>query len=166
MTITTSVSRKRKAGTKAIKLTAGILAVVFLLAGILFSRGFFLPCFLMAGLYFVYEAFSERDYEYIYGNGRLRIDVIIGRRFRRTEHELDLQNLKVVAPHDHEAVDAWRKGSGTEQIPKFDYTSYDDNVPYYTMIIYEDRKLIKILLDLDEAMLAQMKRDCPERVYR
>ena len=45
------------------------------------------------------------------------------------------------------------------------YTSYEDDVPYYTMIIQEDGRKIKLLLDLTEEMLHTMKTQFPERVY-
>ena len=35
-----------------------------------------------------------------------------------------------------------------KKLKKFDYTSYDDNIPYYTMIVYENKEKIKLLLDL------------------
>lgn len=48
---------------------------------------------------------------------------------------------------------------------KYDYTSYDDNTPYYTMIIKEDGRKIKLLLDLTEEMLHTIKTQHPEKVY-
>ena len=50
------------------------------------------------------------------------------------------------------------------KVHKYDYTSYDDNVPYYTMIIVEGRRKIKLLLDLDEEMLDAIRRICPGKV--
>ena len=65
----------------------------------------------------------------------------------------------------HESVAKYKKNGGTEQLKKFDYTSYDDNVPYYTMIIREDGRKIKLLLDLTEEMLHTIKTQHPEKVY-
>ena len=164
--LTAYVSRKPKKAAKLLRAVMAILAVLFLLGGIVITRGLFLPCFLMAGLYFLYDLLSRRDYEYIYENNLLQIDLIRGRQIRSTEHVLDLQNLEVVAPHDHEAVAAYRKGGEKGSLSKYDYTSYDDTIPYYTMIVYEDRKPVKLLLDLPDSFLAQMKRDYPDKVYR
>ena len=55
--------------------------------------------------------------------------------------------------------------SGTEKLKKFDYTSYDDNIPYYTMIVYENKEKIKLLLDLNDSMLEAVKRVYPQKVY-
>ena len=59
----------------------------------------------------------------------------------------------------------YKKNGGTEQLKKYDYTSYDDNTPYYTMIIKEDGRKIKLLLDLTEEMLHTIKTQHPEKVY-
>ena len=34
--------------------------------------------------------------------------------------------MEVTAPHWHESVAKYKKNGGTEQLKKFDYTSYDD----------------------------------------
>ena len=62
-------------------------------------------------------------------------------------------------------VAKYKKNTGTEKLKKYDYTSYEDDVPYYTMIIQEDGRKIKLLLDLTEEMLHTMKTQFPERVY-
>lgn len=143
-----------------------ILSVLMLLAGIVFSRGFFLPCFLMAGLYFVYHRNSIRDYEYIYENKTLTIDVIKEHVSRHTAHEINMEDVIVIAEHNDEAVARYRKGAAEGNLPRYDYTSYNDEVPYYTMIATEEGRRIKILLDLDDAMLLEMKRQFPQVVHR
>ena len=72
-------------------------------------------------------------------------------------HNLQFQDIRKVAKY--------KKNAGTEKLKKYDYTSYEDDVPYYTMIIQEDGRKIKLLLDLTEEMLHTMKTQFPERVY-
>lgn len=141
------------------------LCVLFLLAGIILDRGMMLLALLTAGMYFLYDAYSVRDYEYVLDGNLFSITVIHAKRSRKTVHELDLKDLEAVAPHGHEAVAKYRKNGGGEKLPKFDYTSYEPDIPYYTMIILENKKKIKLLLDLDEEMLLAMKRRYPERVF-
>ena len=95
----------------------------------------------------------------------LTIDVIYGKKYRKTAHVLELRNMEVTAPHWHESVARYKKNSGTEKIKKYDYTSYDDDVPYYTMIVTEDGNKIKLLLDLTEEMLHTIKMQHPQKVY-
>ena len=91
--------------------------------------------------------------------------MIYGKRYRKNRHELNLQELEVLAPNWHDAVAKYRIKGGTVRLPKFDYTSYDDDIPYYTMIITENKKKIKLLLDLTDEMMQDIKRMYPDRVF-
>ena len=163
--IVEQVTRKKKKLSGVLKKTMVFFAVVFVLMGITISQAFMLAGFCLAGLYFIYGTFCQRDYEYTLENDTLSIDVIYGKKYRKTAHVLELKNMEVTAPHWHESVAKYKKNGGTEQLKKFDYTSYDDNIPYYTMIIKEDGRKIKLLLDLTEEMLHTMKTQHPEKVY-
>ena len=163
--IVQQVERKEKAMTGVLKKAMLVFAVLFVVMGITISQGFMLSGFLVAGLYFIYDVMSRREYEYVLEGGRLGISVIYGRRYRKEVHMLDLKDMEVVAPSRHEKVAEYLKDGGSIQLPKYDYTSYQDNVPYYTMIVMEDKQKIKILLDLNEEMLGYMKRMYPDRVF-
>lgn len=163
--LTAQVTRKKKAGTGVLKAVMIIFGVLFVLMGIMFSRGFMLPGFLLVGLYFIYDVYSQKEYEYTLEGVKFTISVILGKRHRREVHDLNLQELEVVAPNWHESVTRYRLKGGTEKLKKYDYTSYEDDIPYYTMIIMDGRRKIKILLDLNSEMLHAMKRICPDRVY-
>ncbi len=164
--IVTQVHKKTKRAVKPLKYAMVIFGVAFLLLGILWNRGMFLPCFLMAALYFYFDANSNIEYEYVYEDRKLKIDVIRGRRTRQTVHILELDRMVITAPHDDEAVSRYRIGGEEGSLPKFDYTSYDDAIPYYTMIAYENDEKIKLLLDLNDELLTQMHRDYPQKVIR
>lgn len=163
--IVEQVSRKKKKMTGILRMSMIFFSVLFVLLGICIMRAFMLPGFLMVVLYFVYDVFSQKDYEYTLDGNKFTIDVIYGKRYRKTAHELDLGELEVVAPNRHESVDKYRLKGGSVKLPKYDYTSYDDEIPYYTMIIMENRKKVKILLDLSENMMRSLKTMYPERVF-
>ena len=163
--IVEQVSRKKKSMSGILRKIMAIFAFIFVVMGITISQAFMLAGFCLAGLYFIYGTLSQKDYEYTLENDQLSIDVIYGKKYRKTAHILELKELEAVAPHWHESVAKYKKNGGTEQLKKFDYTSYDDNVPYYTMIITEDGRKIKLLLDLTEEMLHTMKTQHPEKVY-
>lgn len=163
--IVEQVSRKKKSMSGVLRKVMVLFAVIFVILGITISQSFMLAGFLLAALYFVFDIFSQKDYEYTLENDQLSIDVIYGKKYRKTAHVLELKDLEVVAPHWHESVAKYKKNGGTEQLKKYDYTSYDDNTPYYTMIIKEDGRKIKLLLDLTEEMLHTIKTQHPEKVY-
>lgn len=163
--ITEQVVRKPKPFTGLLRGMMLFLAVIFILQGILFSRGFMLPGVLMTVLYLVFEAFGTKEYEYRMEGRTLLISVIYGKRYRREVHELNLDDLEVVAPNWHDKVAKYRKKGGTVKLRKYDYTSYEKDTPYYTVIITEGRRKIKLLMDLTEPMLQAMKRFYPDRVF-
>ena len=149
--IVEQISRKKKSMSGVLRKVMVLFAVIFVILGITISQSFMLAGFLLAALYFVFDIFSQKDYEYTLENDQLSIDVIYGKKYRKTAHVLELKELEVVAPHWHESVAK--------------YNSYDDNTPYYTMIIKEDGRKIKLLLDLTEEMLHTIKTQHPEKVY-
>lgn len=163
--IVEQISRKKKSMSGVLRKVMVLFAVIFVIMGIAISQSFMLAGFLLAALYFVYDVFSQKDYEYTLENDTLSIDVIYGKKYRKTAHVLELKNMEVTAPHWHESVAKYKKNGGTEQLKKFDYTSYDDNIPYYTMIVYENKEKIKLLLDLNDSMLEAVKRVYPQKVY-
>ena len=42
-------------------------------------------------------------------NGQFEIDVIYGKKYRKTAHILELSNLETVAPHWHESVARYKR---------------------------------------------------------
>lgn len=163
--IVEQVHRKPKALSGLLRIVMIIFAVILILLGIAISQGFMLPGFLLVVLYFAYSAFSQKEYEYVLDGAQFTIDVIFGKKYRRSAHVLDMENLEVIAPNWHDAVAKYRKKGGSEKIQKFDYTSYEADTPFYTMIITEDKEKIKILLDLNEQMLQMLKKRYPDRVF-
>ncbi len=169
--LTQQVRRKKKKNSKLLGNLMIVLSIVFVLCGIVFNtvsdsaRGFFLPAFCLAFLYYMFTFFSDRAYEYNFENEAFSIDVIRGKRRRSTAHYLYYKNLEVVAPPDHEMVLKYKKKGGTEHLKKYDYTSYEEGVPYYTMIITQNDEKIKLLLDLDEETLRFLKLRYPQKVF-
>ena len=73
--IVQQVERKEKAMTGVLKKAMLVFAVLFVVMGITISQGFMLSGFLVAGLYFIYDVMSRREYEYVLEGGRLGISV-------------------------------------------------------------------------------------------
>lgn len=163
--IVEQVKKKQKPFSGALRTAMIVFAVIILLLGVTISQGFMLPGFLLVVLYFAYSTLSRKEYEYIMEDNQLSISVILGGKYRREAHKLDLDAIEVVAPNWHDAVAAYRKNGGSTRLPKYDYTSYEENTPFYTMIITENHTKIKLLLDLTDEMLSIMKRKYPDRVY-
>lgn len=160
------VHRKQKKFVKTLKILMLILTAFFLLMGIAFTRGFLMPCMLMAALYLVYEIVTVKDYQYTYEDGKLFIDVIFGGRYTKRKHELNLSEMVILAPHDDPSVAVYRKGNREGSLPKYDYTSYEEDIPFYTLIIMANSIKSKFLLDLDREWMDMLARKFPDKVVR
>ena len=159
------VKRKQKKMTGVLRKLMVVFGVFFVLLGIMISQAFMLAGFLLVALYFVFDVLSRKEYEYILDGKTLTIDVIYGKRYRKTAHIIDMIEMEVTAPNRHEAVAKYRKDGGGVRLPKFDYTSYEDDIPYYTMIVIEDREKKKLLLDLNQELLFALKKQYPSKVF-
>lgn len=159
------VKRKQKKMTGVLRKLMVVFGVFFVLLGIMISQAFMLAGFLLVALYFVFDVLSRKEYEYILDGKTLTIDVIYGKRYRKTAHIIDMTEMEVTAPNRHEAVTKYRKDGGGVRLPKFDYTSYEDDIPYYTMIVIEDREKKKLLLDLNQELLFALKKQYPSKVF-
>ena len=159
------VKRKQKKMTGVLRKLMVVFGVFFVLLGIMISQAFMLAGFLLVALYFVFDVLSRKEYEYILDGKTLTIDVIYGKRYRKTAHIIDMTEMEVTAPNRHEAVAKYRKDGGGVRLPKFYYTSYEDDIPYYTMIVIEDREKKKLLLDLNQELLFALKKQYPSKVF-
>ena len=159
------VKRKQKKMTGVLRKLMVVFGVFFVLLGIMISQAFMLAGFLLVALYFVFDVLSRKEYEYILDGKTLTIDVIYGKRYRKTAHIIDMTEMEVTAPNRHEAVAKYRKDGGGVRLPKFDYTSYEDDIRYYTMIVIEDREKKKLLLDLNQELLFALKKQYPSKVF-
>lgn len=159
------VKRKQKKMTGVLRKLMVVFGVFFVLLGIMISQAFMLAGFLLVALYFVFDVLSRKEYEYILDGKTLTIDVIYGKRYRKTAHIIDMTEMEVTAPNRHEVVAKYRKDGGGVRLPKFDYTSYEDDIPYYTMIVIEDREKKKLLLDLNQELLFALKKQYPSKVF-
>ena len=159
------VKRKQKKMTGVLRKLMVVFGVFFVLLGIMISRAFMLAGFLQVALYYVFDVLSRKEYEYILDGKTLTIDVIYGKRYRKTAHIIDMTEMEVTAPNRHEAVAKYRKDGGGVRLPKFDNTSYEDDIPYYTMIVIEDREKKKLLLDLNQELLFALKKQYPSKVF-
>lgn len=135
--LTQQVQRKPKKGSKLLSRLMVIFAIIFVILGIIFNNGYFMPAFLLALLYYIYTMLNDSAYEYNFENEKFSIDVIKGKRRRRTAHVLYYKNLEVVTPPDHELVAKYKKNG----------------------------EKIKLLLDLNEEMLRFLKVRYPMKVF-
>ena len=151
-----SVNRIPRPSEKLLRGLMAALAVFFLLQGILFSSAFMLPCFCMTAAYFIYGHLARREYEYTLDEDILKIERVSDTG-RRVLHEIPFEEIRLICKPDDPAAAPYKKG-GSIRVKKYDYTSYREDVPYYTLIAGHDPRPYKFLLDLTPEALFRLRR--------
>lgn len=100
------------------------------------------------------------EYEYIFVDGQLDFDKIIGKAKRKTMLRIDFEQVEIMAPANSHALDSY---TYVKLLVK-DYTSGDkDSKPYAIVANVEDKKY-KILFEPDEKMVSMIKQKSPRKL--
>ena len=161
-TIVISVSRKTRPSETLLRRLMAVLGVLFLLLGIMFSTGFMLPCALTVLCCYLYGYASRREYEYTLEDDTLKIERVSSYG-RRMLYEIPFDRITLLCEPDAPEAMPYKKG-GSVKVNKEDYTSYREDVPYYTIIVRDDPKPLKLLLDLTPEAIRLIRRRKPEAV--
>ncbi len=156
-------SVKKKKTWKVIALQIGLVIGVLLLFSLtLYSR--LLLIFGLGGavlLFWYWPRFNE-EWEYIFCDGQLDFDVILGGEQRKHRLRLEIENADVVAPLNSSRIDGYR------HLEVRDYTSlYDEVVPYAIATRLSDQgEKVLILFEPNEEMVTAMHAKCPNLVEK
>ena len=161
-TLVIPVKRETRRSETVMRRVMAVLAAVFLLQGIMLSTAFMLPCFLMTLAYFWYGFAMKREYEYTLEDGQMRIERVSDRG-RRCLYEIPLTEVVLLCAPDAPEAAPYKK-HGSIPVKKEDYTSYREGVPYYTMIVKDEGKPLKLLLDLTPEAIRYIRRRNREAV--
>ncbi|MDD3796419.1 MAG: DUF6106 family protein [Lachnospiraceae bacterium] len=136
-------------------------AALLTAAGVLFFPPLLLGTLIMIAVcYFVFPGF-DLEYEYLYVNGELDIDKIMSKKKRKACAGYNMENLEMLAPTGSHALDEYQKN---KSITRKDFTSMNPEVPSYTMVIMKEKGLEMVKLELDEAVLGDIRRIAPRKV--
>lgn len=145
------------------KLLKGFLTVMTVLCVIF---GMMIPLLLIGaivfGLLLVFVAPRlDVEYEYLYVNGELDIDAIYSRQKRKKVGSYDVAEMEILAPAKSHALDSYLNKNGAKVI---DYTSGDENAKSYIMIFNQDKGQVIIKVELDDAIINDVRRMAPRKV--
>lgn len=100
------------------------------------------------------------EYEYIFCDGQVDFDKIMGGAKRKTALKIDFEDVEVVAPVDSDSVLAHKN------VVVKDFTSKDSSKRVYAIIGKVGEKNMKILFEPTEKMIETMRNKSPRKVLR
>ena len=102
-------------------------------------------------------------YEYVFVDGQLDFDKILGGNARNNAKRIDLKQVITVAPGKSHALDSYNNREG---IRKFDFTSCskEEGHKVYVIIHQSPKEIERIAFEPDETLLALMKQKAPRKI--
>lgn len=121
---------------------------------------------LIAGLalgiatYFLTPRFDV-EYEYLYVNGELDIDAIYSKQKRKRMGSFDMSELEILAPAKSHALDSYLNN---KSLKMQDFTSRDEKVKSYVLILNTEKEKKCIKTELDDVIINDIRRMAPRKV--
>lgn len=146
--------------------TIGLRFLMIFLAVLLFFAAFFNQWMMvLAAALICLDIFLipmlKVDYEYIFCDGQIDFDKINGGARRKHILRVDMEEVEIAAPKNSHALDEFRSADqGTVK----NFTSGRADGRVYVLIVRQNGKLLKILFEPSDKMVACMKNKSPRKV--
>lgn len=153
------VKRRSTPGTYAAK-GGLIFAVIFLVVlSLITGTSLFIPIAGLVVLVIIY-LFPRLniEYEYVFCDGQLDFDKIMGGAKRKTVLRIDFDNVEIVAPKGSHALDSY------QQLKVKDFSSYNPEVKPYVIVTSNNGEMLRLYFEPSEKMLEVMKLKAPRKI--
>lgn len=105
---------------------------------------------------------TDLEYEYLFVNGELDIDVIMSRAKRKKVKSLNLTEADLIAPVNSHRMDYY---NGNQNMKMLDYSSGNPDHKRFAIIIRDGGAACKIIVEPDEEMAKAIKNSAPSKVF-
>lgn len=110
-------------------------------------------------IYYIFPRLSV-EYEYIFCDGQLDFDKIMGNAKRKAMLRIDFENVEIMAPEGSHSLDSYTN----QELKVRDYTSRAKDVKPYVVIVRSEGTANKILFEPNEKMLQCIKTKAPRKL--
>ncbi|NLJ90397.1 MAG: hypothetical protein GX323_05800 [Clostridiales bacterium] len=157
--VETSVKRKETASTYAIR----VLMILAAVLSLVFSVGRLLGLIISAAVIIAVIYFFPQlkvDYEYIFVDGQLDFDRILGGNKRKHDLRIDFEQVEVMAIEGSHALDPYKNAS----LKVKDYSSRNTDIKPYVIIYRKGDTAYRILFEPSERMVEAIRQKAPRKV--
>ena len=134
------------------------LGSVGLLLGL--STIFVIPAAVFGIGWYLCHQNTDVEFEYAHTNGEFDIDKVIANSSRKKVLSVDLSRVDIIAPIDSPELERF------DSLKRKDYSARDPENPPYGMVCMVKGERRMLLLQLDEKMLAGLKKWLPGKVMQ
>lgn len=153
------VKRKDPAYAIPLKILMMILCIFSVFTALRTFLGIILVLAVGAATYFIFLNLSV-EYEYLFAEGGLTVDRIMGRARRKRVFDCDKEDIQMVAPADSFVLkDYERQGSRVK-----DFSSGRSGAKVYALMYQKGADSFKVLIEPNERMIGAMRRSLPRKL--
>ncbi len=153
------VKRKETAGTYALRFLLIFVAIVAFLLTFQNSILLFVSAILIVAIVYIFPRLSV-EYEYVFCDGQLDFDKIMGNAKRKTALKIDFDKVEIMAPEGSHALDGY---THVKTVVK-DFSSRNKDVKPYVIIMREGEMATRILFEPSEKMINCIKLKSPRKL--
>lgn len=155
---TEQLVKKRTTGASiVIKSVMLALTIVSFLAMVLIPFGMILPVLLIAADIFVFRG-QNLEFEYLYVNGDLDIDKIMGKAKRKRVFSASIGDLELLAPSDSDEAKRMKVDK------TLNFSSFVAGNNTYDLIVQQNGQKIKVIFEPNDTILNGYKMLAPRKV--
>lgn len=153
------IKRKETAGSMALRVVLIIVAVLAFFLTVSNSILILVTAVFIVGLFYLFPRLSL-EYEYVYCDGQLDIDKIMGKSSRKNLLKVQFDQVVMMAPQGSHALD----GYTYLQTKVKDFSSRSKDSKSYVIVTKEGEKVTKILFEPNGKMVDIIRSKYPRKV--
>ena len=156
------VKKQKTAKDSLIKIGLITLTVLAVIAGlIIHPYALVLAVGLFVADYFIIPK-TDLEYEYLFVNGDMDVDVIMSRQKRKKAISFRIQDADIVAPVKSHRMDYYNNNT---KMKVMDYSSGNPEHKIFAVVTRVKNEPARILIEPDEKLAQQMKNSAPGKVF-
>lgn len=153
------VKKKTGTGMQFLKILSIMLAVVFILCGMLLWPALLVGVLMAVAAYFI-SMNSDLEYEYLYLDKEITIDKVMAKSKRKRVAEYEVERIEILAPISSYHLDNYKN----RNIKAVDYSSGAENQPDTRYVMFYDGNQ-KVILEPNMDMVQAIKNVAPRKVF-
>lgn len=142
-----------------VKILLGLVCVWAVFLALQTVLGVIVMLLAVGAAYFIFLNLSV-EFEYLYAEGGLRVDRILGRTRRKKAFDCEREDVQFMAPSDSYMLKDYEK----QGMKVLDCSSGSKDAKVYALICQKGPDCTKVLFEPNEKMLNSMKRNNPRKV--
>ena len=156
------VKKEKTAKDTLIKTGLITLTVLFAVAGLIIHPYLWAGLIVFAILDYFIIPKTSLEYEYLFVNGEMDIDVIMSQQKRKRTFSFNMQDVDLMAPLKSHRMDYY---NNNQKMKLLDYSSGNDTHKRFAAIMRHNNETCRVVLEPDDNLAQAMRNYAPSKVF-